>query len=93
MLIVVAGTSFGDPRADRHLARGILSKPGRQDAAEDDLVDLLGGELGSLERRGYGPCAELRGRDVLELPAEAANRRPDRADDYRIFHHSLLGRL
>jgi hypothetical protein len=68
-----------------------MSEPGREDAAEHDLVHLLGGDLGPLERSAHSVCAEVRGRDVLELPAEAAHRRPHRADDHSILHHNLLG--
>ena len=91
MLIVVAGTSFGIARADRDLARGVLSEPRRKDAAEHDLVHFLAGDLYPLERGTDSVRAELGGRDILELPAEAAHRRPHGAHDHSIFHHSLLG--
>ena len=62
MLIVVAGTSFGIPAPIADLARGVLSEPGREDAAEHDLVHVLAGDLGPLERGAHSLRAELRGR-------------------------------
>ena len=93
MLIVVAGTSFGIPAPIATWRAGFCPSPAVQDAAEHDLVDLLAGDLGPLERGAHSLRAELGGRDVLELPAEAAHRRPHRADDHSIFHHSLLGQV
>lgn len=66
------GHLIRDARADRGLARGVLSEPGRKDAAEHDLVDFLAGDLGSLERDAHGLSAELGCGDVFELSAEAA---------------------
>ena len=80
MLIVVAGTSFGSPAP---IATGL------QDAAEQDLVHLLTGDLGALERRAHHLRSELGGGDVLEVPAEAADRRAHCADDHSIFHRRL----
>ncbi len=80
-----------DPRADRGLARRVLAEARLQHAAEHDLVHLLAGDLGPLEGGAHGVRAELRRGHVLELPGEAADRRPHRADDHSVFHHSLLG--
>ena len=74
MLIVVAGTSFGTPAPIDTWRAGFWPSPA-VDAAEHDLVHLLAGDLGPLERGTHSPRAELGGRDVLELPAEAAHRR------------------
>ena len=62
MLIVVAGTSFGMPAPIADLARGVLAEPGLQDAAEHDLVHLLAGDPGPLERGAHSVRAELGGR-------------------------------
>ena len=50
------GHLLRDPRADRGLARWVLSEPGREDAPEHDLVHLVAGDLSSLER-GAQSCA------------------------------------
>ena len=42
-----------DRRADRDLARRVLSEPGLKDAAEHDLVHLLAGDPSPLERGSY----------------------------------------
>jgi histidyl-tRNA synthetase len=74
------------------IVRALLDKAGLGLPDQLAFYDrVLAGDLGPLERGADRVGAELRGRDVLELPAEAAHRRPHRADDHRIFHHNLLG--
>ena len=68
MLIVVAGTSFGMPAGDRGLAGGVLPEAGLQHAAEHDLVDVVAGDPGPLERGPDREGAQLGGGHVLELP-------------------------
>ena len=48
-----------DARRDRRLARGDLALARLEDLAHQDLVDVLGGDAGALERRGDGKPAEL----------------------------------
>ena len=61
LLIVSEETSFGMPGLDLRLARGDLALAGLQHLAHDDVLDLLGRDVGALERRLDRDAAELGG--------------------------------
>ena len=80
-----------DARRHRGLAGRVLALPGRQDLAEDDLVDLARLDLGALQRLLDGNRAEIVRRRVREGPVEGADSGSRGADDDDVSSgHSTL---
>ena len=80
------GDLLRDPGLDLRLARGDLPLPGLQHRAHDDVLDLLGRDVGALERRLDGDAAELVASRDDESAAELADRRAGGAEDHGSRH-------
>ena len=61
LLTVSEGTSFGMPALDLGLARGDLALAGLEHLAHHDVLDLLGLDVGALERGRDRGAAQLGG--------------------------------
>ena len=93
MLIVSEETSLGMPGLDLGLARGDLALAGLDHLAHDDVLDLLGLDVGALERGVIAVAAELGGVERGEAAAELADRGAGGAEDDGLGHRSrFLGR-
>ena len=86
MLIVSEETSLGIPRLDLRLARGDLPLAGLQHLAHDHVLDLLGLDVGALERGLDRGAAELGGVEGGEAAAELADGRAGGAEDHGLGH-------
>ena len=93
--LVDGGAAGGERQAgaEARLARRRLALPGRQHAAHDDLLNVLGFEAGALDGRADRHCAKLRRREVLELALQPAHRRAGGTNYHdRIIHLSTWHR-
>ena len=86
MLTVSRGDLLGDPGLDLGLARGDLALAGLEDLAHDDVLDLVGRDVGALERGGDGGGAELGRVDGRQAAAELADGRAGGAEDDGLGH-------
>src|SRR6185503_571004 len=75
-----------EPSAERGLAGGRLAGPGLDDLAHEDLVDLLRGNPGALDRRANGDGTELRRRHGREPATELADWRAGGGEDECVAH-------
>ena len=75
-LTVIAGVSVGQAGLEADLAGGVLAQAGLDDVAEDEFVDLVGGDAGAVQRLLDGDCAELLRRGAGEAALKAALGRP-----------------
>ena len=82
MLIVVAGTSFGIPAPIATWRAGFCPSPAVRTQPSTTSSTSSAANTDPLQRGAHSVRAELRRRDVLELPAEAPHRRPHGADDH-----------
>ena len=82
----LAGDLLGDPGLDLGLARGDLALAGLEDLAHDDVLHLVGRDVGALERRGDGGRAELGGIDGRQAAAELADGRAGGTEDHGLGH-------
>ena len=82
LLIVSEGTSLRDAGLDLGLARGDLALAGLQDLAEDHLLDLVGLDLGALQRGGDRLAAEVGGVERGQRPAHLAEGGAGGAEDH-----------
>ncbi len=81
---------IGDPRVDRGLTGGVLPQTRGEHIAHDDLIDLVRAYARPFHRLCDHQAAETRRGDVLQGPAELADRRPHRADQDNLFRHRPL---
>ena len=86
LLIVSEETSFGMPALDLRLARGDLALARLQHLAHDDVLDLLGLDLGALERGLDRDAAELGGVEGRQAAAQLADRGAGGAEDHGLGH-------
>ncbi len=86
--LVDGGAAGGrrQPRAQRGLAGRGLAEAGRQHAAQDDLVDLVGGQPGLLQRALDRGGAQLGGGDAGELAEEGTDGGALGTDDDDVAH-------
>ena len=80
------GHLLGDAALDLGLARGDLPLAGLQHLAEDDLVDLLGGDAGALQGGLDHVAAEVGGVERGEGPAHLAERGARGSEDDCAWH-------
>src|ERR1700729_2305923 len=80
------GDLLGDPALDLRLARGNLALAGLEHLAEHDVLDLIGRDVGTLERRLDRGSAELGRIDAGQAAAEFADRRPGGREDHGLGH-------
>ena len=78
------------PGLDLRLARRDLPLPGLQHRAHHDVLDLLGRDVGALERLADGYAAQMRGRERRQAPAQLADRRAGAAQDHGSRHAPSL---
>ena len=90
LLIVSEETSLRDPGLDLGLARGDLALAGLDDLAHDDVLDLLGSDLGALERGLDRACRRARWRPGREAAAELADRGAGGREDDGLGHGANL---
>ena len=83
------GDLLRDPALDLRLARGDLALAGLQHLAEDDLLDLVGVDLGALQRLLDHVAAEIGRVQRGERPAHLPERGPRGAEDHRLGHLRL----
>jgi hypothetical protein len=81
-----------DAGRERGLPRRVLAQAGLQHAAQQDLVDRVGGQAHAIERATHGARGELRGGDVFQRAAEHADWRAQGADDDGLIHPAHVRR-
>ena len=81
LLIVCAGARCGHAGAMAHLTPGIGSGAPLAAVADQDFVDVRGGQAGALDGRARGDGAQLRRVEILERSAVPADRRARGAED------------
>ena len=86
LLIVSEEISFGMPALDLRLAGGDLPLAGLDHLAHDDVLDLLGRDLGALERGFDRGATELGGVEARESAAELADRCAGCRQDHGLGH-------
>ena len=79
-----------DAGLDLRLAAGDLPLRGLQHRAHDDVLDLLGRDVGALQRLADRYAAEMRGRERRQTPAQLADRRARAAQDHGSRHTASL---
>ena len=82
----IGGLLDRDARADRGLARRVLALSGREDLAEDRLVDVAGCHVRALHRLEDRDLTEIVGRHARERAVEAAHGCTRRGGDDDIGH-------
>ena len=87
ILTVNTGTFDRHPAPDGGGSRRIRSVAGLAAIAEDHLIHPRAGKARALQRGTNGGRAQVIGRNVLEGPAEAAQRRADGGDGDDIVVH------
>src|SRR5690606_19450694 len=80
------GGRFGNARPDSRLPRGVLPGSGCQHLAQNDLVDIVGGNARALERRTDGNGAKIMRGHGAQRPQETADRRTGSAYNDDIAH-------
>src|SRR5262249_40024362 len=83
------GHGHRDTTPDRGLPRGDLPGAGLQHVPHDDVVDLLAGHAGFLQRGLDRQAAQVHGLPAFQRPGQLADRRPGACDDYRTRHDNL----
>ena len=86
LLMVSEETSFGMPRLDLRLARRDLALAGLEHLAHDHVLDLLGLDVGALERGLDRDAAELGGVEGRQAAAHLADRGAGGAEDHGLGH-------
>ena len=82
----VSGDGVGQACAHADLAGNVLAEAGGQDAAEHQLIDVLGSDVRALEGFLDNDGAELSGGGVLEGTAEGTDSGTAAVDDVQFFH-------
>jgi hypothetical protein len=77
---------LGDPGLDLGLAGGDLALAGLQHLAHDDVLDLLAGDVGALQRGLDGVAAELGRVERGEAAAHLPDRGAGGAEDHGLGH-------
>ena len=90
LLIVSDGTSFGIPALICAWREGICPCPACSTWPIDDLLDLLGINLGALERGAIAVAAELGGVERRQRAAHLAERGAGGAEDHCAGHRVFL---
>ena len=86
----VSGNGIGDASLDGDLACDVLALSSGQDAAEHQLVNILGSDVGALQRFLNDDSAHLRGGSVLQGAAEGTDSGSAAIDNIQIFHGFVL---
>ena len=86
LLMVSLETSLGMPALIWAWREGIWPWPGLEDLAHDDVLHLVGRDVGALERRGDGGRAELGGIDGRQAAAHLADGRTCGTEDHGLGH-------
>ena len=86
----VGGNGIGDTGLDGDLAGDVLAQTGGQDAAEHDLVHVLGSDVGALQGLLDHDGAHLGSGGVLQGAAEGTNCGSAAIDDIQFFHVIFL---
>ena len=86
LLIVSEVTSIGIPASICAWRDGDLALTGLQHRAHHDVLDLLGRDVGALERLADRYAAQMRGRERRQTPAQLADRRAGAAQDHGSRH-------
>ena len=86
LLIVSEVTSIGMPASICAWRDWDLPLPGLQHRAHHDVLDLLGRDVGAIERLADGYAAQMRGRERGQAPAQLADRRAGAAQDHGSRH-------
>ena len=86
LLIVSEVTSIGIPASICAWRLGICPCAGLQHRAHHDVLDLLGRDVGALQRLADRYAAEMRGRERRQTPAQLADRRARAAQDHGSRH-------
>ena len=81
LLTVYAAMVSGSPAISAACRAGFWPTPACTTLPDDDLVDLLGPDVGPLQRLGDGDGPELRGRHVGQPAEELADRRADGGEE------------
>ena len=89
--MVRAGTLCGRPLLTTVWRAGFCPLTRGQHLAEDDLADLVAGQLGAFEQAGDDGRAELGGGCLGKGSAELADGGPGGSDDDDVGHEVLLG--
>ena len=76
LLIVSEETSFRNSGLDLSLSGGDLALPGLENLTHDHVLDLVGRDVGALQRGADGVGAELGGVEGGQTSAELSDRRP-----------------
>src|ERR1019366_3926174 len=89
LLTVVQGVASGRPAANATWGGGSLALARRQNAAKNQLFNIIGADAGPGNRRLRRHGAKARGGKILEIPLKTANWRARRAynDDLIAFGH------
>ena len=82
----VGGNGVGKTGAHADLTGDVLAEAGGQDAAEHQLIDVLGSDIRALEGFLHDNGAELSGGGVLQGTAEGTNSGTAAIDDVQFFH-------
>ena len=82
----IGGDGIGETGAHADLTGDVLTKTSGQDAAEHQLIDILGSDIRALEGFLHDDGAELSGRGVLQGTAEGTDSGTAAVDDVQFFH-------
>ena len=82
----IGGNGIGDAGLDGDLPGHVLALSGGQDAAEHDLVHLLGLHAGAVQRFLHHDGAHLGSGSVLQGAAKGTNGGSAAVDDIKLFH-------
>ena len=82
----VGGNGVGQARAHADLTGDVLTEAGGQDAAEHQLIDVLGSDVGTLEGFLDNDGAQLGGGGILQGTAKGADRGTAAIHDIEFFH-------
>ena len=82
----IGGDGIGETGAHADLTGDVLTETGGQDAAEHQLIDILGSDIRALEGFLHDDGAELSGRGVLQGTAEGTDSGTAAVDDVQFFH-------
>ena len=82
----VGGNGVGQARAHADLTGDVLTEAGGQDAAEHQLIDVLGSDVGTLEGFLDNDGAQLGGGGILQGTAKGADRGTAAIHNIEFFH-------
>ena len=82
----VGGNGVGDTGLDGDLTGHVLAQTGGQDAAEHQLIHVLGSNVGPLQGLLHHDGAHLSGGGVLQGTAEGTDSGSAAVDDVQVFH-------